>query len=131
MNLLSELFSDDIMILSLNRKYLLIVIVIVILTILLLIIKVDCYYHSSFNIVDEKTVLLAEREAINKIKNSKEIILDGIKCDYSIKDITSLNDNYLIDVSLKTPIKNISNGTYEIYLGKERLFDYIIRIIRK
>ena len=42
-----------------------------------------------------------------------------------------LDNNFLVSIKLNIKIKNISEGDYKIYLGKERLFDYIIRIIRK
>ena len=131
MNLLSNLFnSDDIEITNLNRKYLIIISITIIIMIALLLIKKDNYYHSTFNMINEKTILLVEKEHINGIKNKKEIVINDIKCDYSIETIEPFNNNYLVSINLKTNIKNIGNGTYKINIGKERLFDYIIKKIK-
>ena len=131
MNLLSNLFnSDDIEITNLNRKYLIIISITIIIMIALLLIKKDNYYQSTFNMIDEKTILLVEKEYINGIKNKKEIVINDIKSDYSIETIEPFNNNYLVSINLKTNIKNIENGTYKINIGKERLFDYIIKKIK-
>ena len=63
--------------------------------------------------------------------NSKEIIINKIKYDYSIKEVIPFDDNFLIRIIVDNKIESLNRGTYQINLGKERLFDYIIRIIKK
>ena len=132
MSLLTDLFdNDDIGIMKLNKKYIFFIIVIILLIIVLLFIKKEIYYQNTFNYTNNEAILLVEREYVNRIKEMKEIEVSGIMCGYSINDITSLDNAFLINIKLNTKINNISNGVYRIYLGKERLFDYIIRIIKK
>lgn len=131
MSLLNDLFnSDDIEISNINKLYLLISIVIIIFIGLLLIIKKDNYYSNSFSFINDEVVVLVEKEYINEIQNSKTIYLDDIKCDYSINKIEPIDNSFLVNISLKTKIENIKNGNYKIIIGKERIFDYIIKTIK-
>ncbi len=132
MNLLNNLFnSDDIIIKKTNKCYLIISITIIVIVGCLLLIKVNKYYINNYNIIDNSIILTVFKDNINDIKTTKEIILNEIKENYNINTITQVNDNYLVNISIKTTINNLSDGKYKIYLGKERLFDYIIRIIKK
>ena len=132
MNLLNNLFSiEDITIKKNNRIYLITSLLIILILSCVLIIKINRFYINSYSIMDNKIMLLVEKEVINDIKTTKEIILKDLKTSYSINSITPVNDNYLVNINLTIPINNINSGEYKIYLGKERLFDYIIRIIKK
>ena len=131
MSLLNDLFNEDNEIILLNKKYLIIIIIVILLIILFLVIKIDNIYHNSFDFTNGKTVILVEKEYINKVKETNKIEIEGIMCGYSINEIMPFNDNFLIDVKLNTSMRNINNGTYKVYLGKERIIDYIIRIIKK
>ena len=132
MNLLNNLFNiDDMEIIRVNKKYLIITLIMIIVIVLLLFIKKDNYYSNSFSIIDENIVLLVENDYINKIKELKEITIQDIKYEFRINEIESMDNNYLVNIRLDTIVKNINHGTYKVYLGKERLFDYIIRIIKK
>lgn len=131
MNLLNNLFdSDNISIININKKYFKVMIILLIIAIMLLFMKKDIYYTSTFTISDGKTILLVKNDYINNIKESKYITIDNIETKYNINNITLTGDINMVDVSLDTII-NISSGVYKIKLGKERLFDYIIRIIRE
>lgn len=132
MNLLNNLFStEDIEIVNVNRKYLIIITVVLLVIGLLLMINKDNYYINRFNVIDNEIMLLVEKEYINKIKNSKSITINDVENIYSINSIMPLDNNFLVSIKLNMEIKNITEGDYKIYLGKERLFDYIIRIIGK
>ena len=132
MNLLNNLFStEDIEIVNVNRKYLIIIVMVLLVIGLLLMINKDNYYINRFNVIDNEIMLLVEKEYINKIKNSKNIIINDVENIYSINSIMPLDNNFLVSIKLNMEIKNITEGDYKIYLGKERLFDYIIRIIGK
>ena len=72
-----------------------------------------------------------DKDYVNKIKDEKEILIDDIKYEYSIKKLEQLNDNYMISININTKLENINQGIYKIIIGKESIFDYIIRIIKK
>ena len=131
MNLLNNLFdSDNIAIINVNKKYFKIMILMLIILIFLLLIKKDVYYVNTYTITDEKIILLANNDYVNKIKETNNIIIDNIENKYSINSITLSNNINFVDISLDTKI-NSNGGVYKIKIGKERLFDYIIRIIRE
>ena len=131
MNLLNNLFdTDNTQLINTNSKYLKIMIIIIFLIIILFCIEKDNYYTNTFTIIDDKTFILVDKDYINTIKNLNTILIDNIETKYSINNITSENNLYLLDISLNQKI-NIKNGVYKIKLGKEKLFDYIVRIIKK
>ncbi len=132
MNLLSNLFNgDNLEIVHINKKYFLIIIIILLLACIFLFLEKDNYYLNTYTISEDKILILVDKDNINNIKKQKEIIINDIKCDYSINKITPVENSFLVSINLNTKIENISSGFYKVYLGKERLFDYIIRIIRK
>ena len=99
--------------------------------VIILFIKKDYYYSNVFKINGEDIVLLLDKDYVNKIKENKEILIDDIKYDYSIKKLEQLEGSYMISISINTKIENINQGIYKIMIGKESIFDYIIRIIKK
>ena len=131
MNLLNDIFDvDKNRIMEVNKKYMVTMIIIVLFVIALLyFFKKDCYYENKITNVGDNVVLIVEKEMINDIKNNKKIIIDGILNDYSINRIESLQD--ICFVYIKIDYKNINDNTYRIYLGKERVLDYIVRILKK
>lgn len=132
MNLLSKAFNhDDIEIITLNKKYYLVLIIVFLLIISLLFIQKDNYYINSYSIRDEEVILLVEKNYVDRIKNIKEIIINDIKCGYSINKITPVDSSFLISINLNMKIKNTNYGIYKVKIGKEKLFEYIVRIIKK
>ena len=132
MNLLSNIYNlDNIEISNVNRKYLILIIIFIIIIILSLLITKDNYLENSFTVIDNKLLLVVDNENINVIKNSKEIIIKDIKYDYRIDKIERFDNNYLVTVNINNMINNINQGNYKIYSGKEKIVDYIIRIIKK
>lgn len=131
MNLLNNLFNaEDMEIVSVNKKYVVITTVFLVFISLLLVIKKDNYYVNNFSIIENEINLIVEKEYINRIKKSNIIIISGVESKYSINSIMPIENNYLVNIKLDT-IENITMGEYKIYLGKERLFDYIIKVIKK
>lgn len=131
MSLLNSLFdTDEIELIKVNKKFFKILIIMLLLIIFSLLIKKTNYYSNTFTISDKKALLLVEKDYINEINNNKKIIIDNIENEYSIEKITPSDDIYIVKVKLKTKI-DIKSGVYKIYLGKESLFDYIFRIIKK
>ena len=132
MNLLNSLFNaDEIEINNVNKKYLILLISMVVIIILLLLIKKNNYYHSSFTVNDNNIVLLVEKDYVNKVKKTNKIIIDNIENTYSISNITPVDSIYIVSIKLNTKIDNLNPGEYKVYLGKESLFKYIFRIIKK
>lgn len=131
MNLLNNIFSyDNMEINKVNKRYILIFSLLIILILLLMIIKKDNYYENTFTVIDNSIVLLVDKNYVNKIKDNKKIIIDNIDCEYSINSVEPLNDMYMVNIKIDIKI-NVNNGSYKLYLGKERIFDYIVRIIKK
>ena len=131
MNLLSNFFDgDNFELISINKKYIIFILLMFFTMILLLLIKKDIYYQNSFNVIENDIVLLVENDYVDIVKNNKKIIINDVKYDYKINAIEQVNNNFLISVKLDTELININYGSYKIFLGKERLFDYIIKIIK-
>ena len=89
--------------------------VVIFLTILLLIIKKDNYYSNTYSYIDDGIVLFVENKYINKIKDSNSIIIDNVNDTYSINEIVSVNDDYMVKINLSTNVHN-GNGTYKVFL---------------
>ena len=131
MNLLNNLFNaEDMEIVSVNKKYVVITTVFLVFISLLLMIKKDNYYVNNFSIIENEINLIVEKEYINRIKKSNIIIISGVESKYSITSIMPIENNFLVNIKLDT-IENITMGEYKIYLGKERLLDYVIKVIKK
>ena len=131
MNLLNSLFNyDDIEITKVNKRYIVMLMVIIIITIAIVLIKKNISYINTFTIIDDSVILLVDKDYINKIKNINKIIIDDIEFDYSINGIEPLNDVCMVSIKTNTKLNNITSGKYKILLGKERIFDYIVRIIK-
>ena len=65
---------------------------------------------------------------VEQVKKSKKIIIDEIESDYSINKIEVLKDVCFIYINIDS--RTINDKTYKIYLGKERVLEYIIRVLR-
>ena len=99
------------------------------MVVLLIFLEKNNYYIGTFTVSNDKIVLLAEKDKVNNITSNKKIIIDGIENNYSIRSIDVIDNVSMVNIKTDIKIKNISSGTYKVYLGKERLFEYIIRII--
>ncbi len=131
MNLLNSVFNiDDLEIKKTNKKYLIIFVFLMIVLIMFLLIKKNKYYVNSFTIIDKKIALLVENDRIDDVKENNKIIINNIMCNYSIKKIESVDNSFIVYIKIDVIIDNLSSGKYMINLGKERLFEYVIRIIK-
>ena len=132
MRLLNNIFNtDDTEINKANKRYFKILIVIIFLIIGLLIIKRDYYYENNLLINDDSILLLVDKDTINKIKTKKIVLIDNIESNYRINKIINDGNICYIDIKLDVSIENISDTKYKILLGKETIFEYIIRVIKK
>lgn len=130
MNILSDIFDTDrIRIMEDKRKYMVILIVIFLIITILFIHEKDRYYTNTITNVGDQKVLIVEKDMIDSIKSSNKIIIDDLESDYSINRTEVLQDVCFVYINLE--YNDIHNNTYKIYLGKERVLDYIIRILIK
>lgn len=58
-------------------------------------------------------------------------LYNNIASDYSINKIMDGEDVCYVDINLTTKIENIHEMKYQIFLGKETIGEYLIRIIKK
>ncbi len=132
MNLLNQVFNlDKDEINRVNKKYIIVFSIMMALLIVVLFLKKDYYYENSLLFNEDSIMLLVNKDEINKINDNRYILINGIKSDYSINRIIEEGNICYADINLKTNITNISQTKYKILLGKETIFEYIIRIIRK
>jgi len=131
MNLLNSIFNiDDLEIKKTNKKHFIIFVFLMIVLIMLLLVEKNKYYVNSFTIIDKKIALLVENDRIDDVKENNKIIINNIMCNYSIKKIESVDNSFIVYIKIDVIIDNLSSGKYMINLGKERLFEYVIRIIK-
>ena len=132
MNLLNSIFNyDEIEIINTNKKYFFLTAIIILLISLLFLIQKNNYYSNTFTVVDSEIILLVEKDYINLIKSKNAIIIDNIENNYSIKSITPIDNGMMVSINLNTKINKLKSGVYKIYIGKEKLFDYFVRIIKE
>ena len=131
MNLLDEIFDmDRIRIMEVNKKEMIALLVVFIIILFLFIIKKNYYYTNIVTNVGESVVLVVDKEMVNQVKNNNEIIINDVDYIYSVNRIEVLEDICFIYTNLDIKI-NVLNNTYKIYLGKERVLEYIFRILKK
>ena len=133
MNLLNKLFdSDKYEVIKINKKsVLLLIITCLLIMFLLFFVKKDNYYINNFTNIDGEIILLIDKDYINTIKNKRKILINDIEFDYSINSIIPVEKKYMLNIKLNNKIDNIKTGKYKVLLGKENLFDYIFRILKK
>ena len=132
MNLLNQVFNlDKDEINRVNKNYLIVFLLMMVLLIVVLFLKKDYYYENSLLFNEDSIMLLVNKDEINKIKDKQSILINEIRSDYSINRIIEEGNICYVDIDLKTNISNISQSKYKILLGKETIFEYIVRIIKK
>lgn len=130
MNLLDDVFNiDDIEINKVNKKYIMVLLIICLLITGLFLIKKDYYYENKIIVDDNKTLLLVDKDKVNEVKKKKIILINEIETNYSINKI--IDDRNICYMDINVNIENISSENYKILLGKETIFEYIIRVIKK
>ena len=107
-----------------------IIIISILLGLFLFLYEKDYYYTNNLIISDNNIGLVVTEPYINKIKQNNKIIVDNIENNYSIKKISSLNNLTIVYIKLKIMQDNIQNTEYKVYLGKEKIIEYIVRIIK-
>ena len=132
MNLLNDIFdSEQIEINMITKKYLKIFIIIIILLITFLFyIEKNNYYANSLIIGEDSILLVVDKKMVNEVKNENSLIVNNISSNYSINRIIPDGDICYIDINLETNILNGQEKEYKIFLGKEKMIEYLIRIIK-
>ena len=64
-------------------------------------------------------------------KNSNDIQMSGNSNSSDIGNIIDENDTCYVYIKLSTTISNIQDNKYQVLIGKETIFEYIVRVIRK
>ena len=115
----------------LTWKYLWIVIVTLItLLILLIFLKKEKVVIASFNFIDGTKAYVEFRKVnINSLDNIQKVIINEISYDFSIEMIEEKDDVYVMMVLFKEEIKT-EGQICRLFLGKESMIGYIIRIIK-
>ena len=131
-NLLNEIFNpEQIEIIMVNQRYLKIFgITVFFLIVSLFLLSKNYYYENVMIIKDDKVLLVVDKKIINDITKKSKIIVNDISSNYSINNIISDGDICYIDIKLETNIINNQNMKYKIFLRKERMIEYFIRIIK-
>ena len=111
-------------------KLWIIVIISILLGLFLFLYEKDYYYTNNLIISDNNIGLVVTKPFVDKIKQNNQIIVDNIENNYSIKKISSLNNLTIVYIKLKIKQDNIQNTEYKVYLGKEKIIEYIVRIIK-
>lgn len=123
--------SDQLIIRKTSIKVLFVILIIGgFLTLFLFFYQKDYYYTNTLSIINDEIALLVSKDRINEINKENKIIIDDIENNYSIKKINYMDDFLMVYIKLKIKLENIHKKEYKIYLGKEKIIDYIIRIIK-
>ena len=127
----NDIFDHDLISLnSLNKKYCLIIFsILIILVILLFLIKKDLLYKNIITLNDSKGIMVVEKDYLETVKEQKKVYINNVSYDYNIEKIEEANDFYLLTVCFPYELKNIDAKEYQIFLGKESIFKYFIRIM--
>ena len=105
-------------------------IMLLILFFVLLFFKINCIYQNNISFINEKSaIIIVEKEYLDSVKSHNKIILNEISYDYSIDKIEEIEKEYLIGINFNNELK-INTSVYKLYLGKESLLKYIIKMIK-
>ena len=132
MNLLNEVFNyDQTEIDIINKKYWKIfVLIMFFLAPLLFLVDKNYYYEGNIMIDEDNIFLIVDKDMVNEVKNKKNILINNISSNYSINRIITDNDICYLDVNLEINILNKQNMTYRVFIRKEKMIEYFIRIIK-
>ncbi len=123
---------DEITIKKVNYHNLAMTLFLVILIIGILIFFKKNYYYKNMLIKDKDSIfLVVDKEMVDVISDSKKIIVNKISSGYSINKIIDYSDICYVEIMFDNNITNIQNTEYQLLLGKETIFEYFIRIIKK
>ena len=133
MKLLNNIFDlDQIEINKINKICLRALIIIVwILFVGVVFIKKDYYYENVLIKENDNIIFLVDKDEMNNIQNKEGVLINKIQSKYSINKIISCEDICYVDINITTNMENITGNKYKILLGKERIIEYLIRIIKK
>ena len=97
----------------------------------LLFIKKDYYYQNVITFVDkENAIIVVDKKMINKIKESKELIIHVMILKYNVNKIEEKEDLYLVSIHFNVELDIPNAMTYHVFLDKECIIRYILRIMK-
>ena len=106
------------------------IIILLVILLALILIKKDIYYQNVITFTDNKSACIyVEKDYLNSIKNKKKIIIDDVDYEYNIEKIEEKKDIYFVYINFNIELK-IDEDYYKIFMGKEKLIEYFIRIIK-
>ncbi len=130
MNELNNIFNDDkVFLKKINKRYLLITVCIIFFILIILFRVEKNNYYENLIMMENEIIIVVDKNYINEIKSKKEIIIGDINFNYSINKIEKKNNLYFLSIKIVPETETIRENTYRILLGKEKIIDYIIRII--
>ena len=96
----------------------------------LVLLEKEHYYENIIEFINDDTaVIIVDKKSINMIKEREKILLGDLLSSYSINKIEESDKNYIVSINIKEKV-NIYTNKYRIFLGKEKIIEYIIRILK-
>ena len=120
--------------LSLYREFkrysILFIFIVILLNLGLFTIKKERIYENSlyFSKLD-RAYLFTNKDILKILKERQKILIDDVEYDFIIEKIEKQDNNFLVYISFPIELAT-SIDKYQINLGKEKLLDFIIRIIK-
>jgi len=106
----------------------------IILIVVMSIVEKNLYYQNSLIIINEKRALLNVLPMdLSILEKNKYMLIDNKKYYYKIEEIELINENniyYQIILDMNNDLLINSINSCKILIRKEKMFNYITRIIR-
>ena len=94
-------------------------------------IKKEEYYQNIITFINNKeAIIMVEKDYLNIVKEKNKLIMNKISYEYNIDKIEEGENIYFVYIHFDIEL-NINSEYYKIYLKKERLIEYFIRITRR
>lgn len=125
-------FSDnDLVDLSvLTKKYCFVFLCMILIVVLLLfLINKENSYQNIITIKGNKGTILVDKKYFDILKKKKELIINDVRYDYNIEKVEDTNNDYLVTISFPYELDIKEVNYYQISLGKENIFKYLVRIM--
>ena len=96
----------------------------------LVLLEKEHYYENIIEFINDDTaVIIVDKKSINIIKEREKILLGDLLSSYSINKIEESDKNYIVSINIKEKV-NIYTNKYRISFEKEKIIEYIIKILK-